>query len=28
VLWDEQKAKALFESVREDNTDSIKCSAR
>ena len=28
VLWDERKAKALFEAVREDDISSIKCSAR
>jgi LCP family protein required for cell wall assembly len=28
VLWDEQRADALFEAVREDDTASIKCAPR
>jgi hypothetical protein len=28
VLWDEQKADALFDAIREDDTSSIQCSPR
>jgi LCP family protein required for cell wall assembly len=28
VLWDDEKAKALFDAVRDDDTEALRCSAR
>ena len=28
VLWDEQRADAVFAGIRDDDTESIRCSAR